>query len=238
MSEFLTTEDVTHRIAEIIDEAKERVVLISPFIKIGESLKERLQAKAKTNVDIRLVCRPKQRDSQQIPWLESSTSVKVSFRKNLHTKCYLNENDALVTSMNLYEASQKNDEVGILVSRAEDSDLYASISEEADRLVELSNRRTAKSKPIKNGEILRGTNTSSNETPKKAFCIRCGSSIQFNQNKPYCHGCSKEWNNINENKYKHPEKYCHSCGEEHKGINYNKPRCRTCYDQNPILQVL
>ena len=45
------------------------------------------------------------------------TSIKTSVRKNLHAKCYLNEKEALLTSMNLYEYSQEhNDEMGILVS--------------------------------------------------------------------------------------------------------------------------
>ena len=239
MSTFLTTKGISLYMQEIIKKAKKRLVLISPYIKIDQDLKEHLQDKAKANVDIHLVYGKKQPDSQEISWLESITLIKVSFRKNLHAKCYLNENDALVTSMNLYESSQnKNDEMGILVSRAEDSDLYDSISKEADRLVRLSNKRTANFKPLKNSEILQRTNTSSNETPKKAYCIRCKSSIQFNLRKPYCRDCSKEWNNIKKNKFNHTEKYCHSCGEEHEGINYNKPICRSCYFQNSAPQPL
>ena len=50
-------------------------------------------------------------------WLEGLTQIKTSFRRNLHAKCYLNENEALLTSMNLYEFSEKNnDEMGVLVS--------------------------------------------------------------------------------------------------------------------------
>ena len=30
-------------------------------------------------------------------------SIQTLFRRNLHAKCYLNEKEALLTSMNLYE---------------------------------------------------------------------------------------------------------------------------------------
>lgn len=67
-------------------------------------------------------------DSSEKNWLESMPSVRTSFYADLHAKCYLNENAALLTSMNLYEASQgKNCEMGLYLSRAEDSELYESI---------------------------------------------------------------------------------------------------------------
>ena len=66
-------------------------------------------------------------------------SIEPSFLENLHAKCYLNEKEALLTSMNLYEFSQiNNDEMGILVSREQDPDLYKKIREESIRLVEAS----------------------------------------------------------------------------------------------------
>ena len=65
--------------------------------------------------------------------------IKTSFCNNLHAKCYLNENKALLTSMNLYEFSQvNNNEMGILVTRDEDDDLYREIEKESDRLIRVS----------------------------------------------------------------------------------------------------
>ena len=240
MSKFLTTAGVSHRLEEIIKNANERLILISPYFNVNNRVKELLEHKDRENINIRVVCRESKLAKSEKKWFDSLASVQTVFRKNVHAKCYLNENEALLTSMNLYEYSQvNNDEMGILVSRAEDSDLYDSISKEADRLVELSNKRTANFKPVKNSEILRGINTSSNETPKRAYCIRCRSSIQFNPYKPYCLDCSKKWNKIKgKSKYKYPEKYCHSCGKEHEGISYNRPRCRSCYSQNPTPQDL
>ena len=67
------------------------------------------------------------------------TSIKTGFLQNLHAKCYMNENEALLTSMNLYEFSQiNNNEMGIIVSRDQDPELYEEIKEESMRLVRAS----------------------------------------------------------------------------------------------------
>ena len=51
--------------------------------------------------------------------------IRTSYCKNLHAKCYLNGNRALLTSMNLYEFSQVNNhEIGVLVVREEEPHLY------------------------------------------------------------------------------------------------------------------
>ena len=66
-------------------------------------------------------------------------SIRTSFCKNLHAKCYLNENRALLTSMNLYEFSQVNNyEMGVLVVREEERELYDEIYRESMRIVRSS----------------------------------------------------------------------------------------------------
>ena len=62
-----------------------------------------------------------------------------SICSTLHAKCYLNEKEAIVTSMNLYSYSQdNNDEMGIYVTKKEDPELYEEISNEAKRLLRIS----------------------------------------------------------------------------------------------------
>ncbi len=59
--------------------------------------------------------------------------------QDLHAKCYLNENEALLTSMNLYEFSQSNnDEMGLIVSKREEPDLYDKIRQRVDAYREAS----------------------------------------------------------------------------------------------------
>ncbi len=67
------------------------------------------------------------------------TSIRSSFCKDLHAKCYLNESEAIITSMNLYEFSQvNNNEMGIYIVKETDALLYNEIYEEVKRLIRIS----------------------------------------------------------------------------------------------------
>lgn len=57
---------------------------------------------------------------EEINWLNGLTYIRTSFCKNLHAKCYLNEELCIVTSLNLYEFSKvNNNEMGVLLRRSE-----------------------------------------------------------------------------------------------------------------------
>lgn len=65
--------------------------------------------------------------------------VRISFCKNLHAKCYLNEESCIVSSLNLYEFSQvNNNEMGILISKDEDAQVFKDAYEEAQRIIRIS----------------------------------------------------------------------------------------------------
>ena len=139
MAEFLTTTGVSYRLEEIIKSSMERLVLISPFLRVNERIKELLEDKDRLKIDVRVIYGKNELQPEENNWLESMTSIRTSFCKNLHAKCYLNENEALLTSMNLYEFSQvNNNEMGILVSREKEPELYNEILQESMRIVRVS----------------------------------------------------------------------------------------------------
>ena len=52
--------------------------------------------------------------------LSYCNNLKVYYLDNLHAKCYLNEDTALITSMNLYDYSEQNNrEMGIEVKKSD-----------------------------------------------------------------------------------------------------------------------
>ena len=59
-----------------------------------------------------------------------------------------------------------------------------------------------------------------------AYCIRCGSGIDFDQDRPLCEDCYKKWAVYKDPNY--PERQCHRCGGKHK-TSYARPLCRECY---------
>ncbi|MEM5785910.1 MAG: phospholipase D family protein [Syntrophobacteraceae bacterium] len=139
MAKFLNTSATNYFLEELIKTAKDRLVLISPFLKVNDRIKELLEDKNRLKIDVRVVYGKNELQPEEINWLKELSYVRTSFCKNLHAKCYINEELCIVTSLNLYEFSQiNNNEMGILIQRAEDPELYREAYEEAQRIIRVS----------------------------------------------------------------------------------------------------
>ena len=242
MAEFLTTTGISSALEDIIRNAKDRLILISPYLQINDRLKELLEEKDRFNrelpedkeqsilgvlfsdptpkpIDIYVVYGKNEKPEEK-DWLESLTSVEPRFRKNLHAKCYLNEDKALLTSMNLYAFSQvNNDEMGLLVRRKDEPELYRRILEESIRLA--SRRETTEQPKAKK------TRTSV-KAPETGFCIQCRDTIPANAGLPHCDRCDGSWKRHNNNEHK--EEHCHICGKARKTTR-KRPACRPCWQE-------
>ncbi len=139
MAKFLNTSATNYFLEEMIKSASDRLILISPFLKLNDRMKKLLADKNRLKIDVRIVYGKSELQPQEIEWLRGLTYIRTSFCKNLHAKCYMNEEMCIVTSLNLYEFSQvNNNEMGILIRRAEDSQLYKDAYEEAQRIIRIS----------------------------------------------------------------------------------------------------
>ncbi|MFN3372167.1 MAG: phospholipase D family protein [Chloroflexus sp.] len=222
MAKFLDTTGVSYHLQQLINQAQDTLILISPYLKINDRLRQSLEDKDRMKIDIRVIYGKHELQPDQINWLRSLKFVRTSFCEHLHAKCYLNEREAIITSMNLYEFSQVNNhEMGIYISKADDPDLYEAIYAEARRLIRISEEIRVSievvppDSPPPNGD-------------ENGFCIRCKKEIVLNPAAPYCGECYRVWK-----KYENPtyqEKYCHICGKEHSST-MNKPLCPDCYKQ-------
>ncbi len=115
------------------------MILISPFLKLNDRMKELLADKNRLKIDVRIVYGKSELQPQEIEWLRGLTYIRTSFCKNLHAKCYMNEEMCIITSLNLYEFSQvNNNEMGILIQRSDDGQLYKDAYEEAQRIIRIS----------------------------------------------------------------------------------------------------
>lgn len=139
MAKFLNTSATNYFLEELIKSARDRLVLISPFLKLNDRIKELLEDKNRLKIDVRIVYGKNELQPEEINWLKELEYLRTSFCKNLHAKCYLNESACIITSLNLYDFSQiNNNEMGILVTRHDDSDLYKEAYEEAQRIIRIS----------------------------------------------------------------------------------------------------
>ena len=220
MAQFLKTKDVSSCLEDIIKYASEYLVIISPYLKFNDRIKKLLEI---NNIEINVLYR-KDKDSKLDPdekkWLDSVEHIETRFLNKLHAKCYLNEEYALLTSMNLLESSEGNHEMGILVSIDEDEDLYWDILDESDLLLKIS-------KPENPGKVAtereRREPKQATTKPTKGFCIHCKTDIGAAPKKPYCYADWKRYSND-----KRKEKHCHTCGKEH-GTSMKRPLCLACY---------
>ncbi len=139
MAKFLNTSGTNYFLEELIKNAKDRLILISPFLKLNDRMKELLSDKDRMKIDVRMVYGKSELQPEEINWLKELTYIRTSFCKNLHAKCYLNEELCIITSLNLYEFSQiNNNEMGVLIYRADDGELYKDAYEEAQRIIRIS----------------------------------------------------------------------------------------------------
>jgi hypothetical protein len=236
LAEFLTTSGVTYNLERIIKEAKERLVLVSPYLKINERLRQMLEDQDRYKIDIRVVYGKNDLQPAENNWLRSMQSIRSSYCNNLHAKCFLNESEALITSMNLYEFSQvNNEEMGILVTKAEDSDLYSKIYDEANRLIRISDELRVEVQVVTPPEAAKKNKTPAKRTAtaktkkESGHCIRCAVTIPFSMDHPLCDKDYKIWAQYEDSDY--GEDYCHSCGKE-RDTSYAKPVCLSCFKKN------
>ena len=215
-TKILTDGEISNEIQRIIREANKQVVIVSPYNKFWNHLKNEINQATNRNIRVEFVCRKDQLEAgkESIDWLlDLEQGVNVYAVERLHSKIYFNETDALITSMNLLEGSVTNSkEIAVLIR---DKALIEDIRKYANELIKLGIPQMAKTRatPAKPKTI-------------KAYCVRCAQSIDFDHEKPLCDGCYRMWSRYKDPDYK--ENYCHGCGNE-RNTTYAKPFCRPCY---------
>lgn len=223
MAKFLNTTGISYYLEELIKGTKDRLILISPYLQFSDRIKEHLTNLNIQKRDIRILYRENKLQVDENYWLESQIGIRTSLCKNLHAKCYLNENEAIITSMNLYEFSErKNNEMGIYISKEDDSDLYSAALEEAQRLLTVSDEIRITVKKVTSDTTPRSEKKASDSGNQGGFCIRTGVAIPFNVEKPMCYDAFKTWSKYSDPEY--PEKFCHFSGEpSHGETSVSKP---------------
>lgn len=232
MVKFLTTTQISAELENMIKSAEKEIIIISPYLKVNQRLQDFMEDANLRKIHFALIYGKKDLQKAELDWIDRLGTVETGFVPNLHAKCYLNEATAIVTSMNLYEFSQQNnDEMGILVARDGDSQLFQDIHAEAQRLgrkagLKWSEPTTAKRKASPKRKANQGSGKSTRQVETGGHCIRCGDNIDLDTAKPFCGTCYRSWVKFKNESY--PEKYCHNCGKQ-KTVKFAKPLCSPCY---------
>lgn len=83
MAKFLNTSGTNYFLEELIKDAKDRVILISPFLRLNDRIKELLVDKDRLKIDVRIVYGKSELQPAEIEWLRGLPYVRTSFCKNL-----------------------------------------------------------------------------------------------------------------------------------------------------------
>ena len=187
MAKFLRHRSITTEIEEIFWKAKEFIVVVSPYLKVPDDLQSRFKTTAaKLEEVIVIYGKEEELHEKTRAFLNELPKTDVLYCKNLHAKCYLNEQSAVITSLNLYDFSINNNiEMGILISKAQDPEIYEDIENEVRHIVEQSQEPAWR----KQKSIVRRFFNRMKKPEAQAFCIRCKATIDKNTEKPFCKDC-------------------------------------------------
>jgi hypothetical protein len=132
MAKFLTTIELAEWITKIIEESERELIILAPYIQTSSRLEKALNEANARGVEILLIYRQETLKKAEKEKFLAISNLNLMHHPNLHAKCYLNEHHFLITSMNMYEYSEKNNrEMGILIEN-EDLDQGFFIKEEEE----------------------------------------------------------------------------------------------------------
>ena len=121
MAEFLNKEKLLEWIPRIIETSEKELIIVSPYIQVSDKIISLLKKAEKRSVEITLIYKEGELSKKEREKFDEIENLNLLFHSNLHSKCLYNEKYLLLTSMNLYEYSQKhNREMGVLFRRTDD----------------------------------------------------------------------------------------------------------------------
>lgn len=222
-TEFLQQRALEAAIENVIATATDYLFVVSPYVKIADALRVSLHAAKRRGVRSVLLCReghPKDAATAQLVHQLFSQVLEVP---SLHAKCYVNRSTAVVASLNLYEFSSQNLEMGIAISHT--NPMFNQVLCAVRDYAGVATRRPA---PPKASPAPAAPPAPAVAAPAPtAHCIRCATQIARNPARPLCTTCFRSWAEYENVTY--VEKHCHGCGSPTTGITFARPLCRTCY---------
>ena len=220
MPQFIQPDDIIPQMELLIDQTRETVWFVSPDIHLTEPVFVKLGGASARGVKINIFIGTEP-DPLAAQLLSVIQNVELYCLENLNARCYLNEENMLITSMSLgdMQGPVKHD-IAILINSTIDSELNNTIRADIDSMV---------ISYVGIGLIPgSGDHTLKADAMYQGFCISCGMPVSYNTENPFCQMCGRSVRTANEdfNGF-----YCHSCGTEFS-VNTPVPLCAECEGKN------
>lgn len=217
---FLTTRQISGEIERIIREANEYITIVSPYVRIAKTYVDRIAERSAQGLQVNIVFGKEDMNPNEEQRLSQIPGLQLYFLDNLHAKCYMNERDVVITSMNLYEYSENNNrEMGLSFERSENERMFTDIKNEVGSFIN-------NAVPHTNTTQFHAPDPRTDAANEPGYCIRCGRDIQFDPGRPMCRDCYTAWAEFSN--FEYPENVCHSCGSRAR-ISMSRPLCYDCF---------
>jgi phosphatidylserine/phosphatidylglycerophosphate/cardiolipin synthase-like enzyme len=119
-TKILNTTEFTYEIEMLLKNCEKYLIILSPYLKINPRLSFII-----SNIKVKTYLIYRDTDLKNIEPLKLNDNITIVQSKNLHAKAYINENNAIIGSLNLYDYSQVNNfELGVKISKKENLEQF------------------------------------------------------------------------------------------------------------------
>ncbi|WP_345256522.1 phospholipase D-like domain-containing protein [Flaviaesturariibacter amylovorans] len=150
---FLDRNAIIESVSNILNSASLEIVIVAPYIKLSEHFSNLLKNANDRGIEITIVYREDRLHKNEKQRLMSFENLTLLCHPDIHAKCYFNEYEMVITSMNLYDYSEKyNREMGVLVANQEFAgDTYRLALKEVREIVQTARLEKRSAKVSSNG---------------------------------------------------------------------------------------
>ena len=230
-------DDIFVEIKDMLFEAKkdEKVYLVTPYVRFDDKIREQIKDAKARKVDVRLLVRKGEERTDEDSTFLANNGIEVRELAYLHAKVYLSKRLGVISSINLYDISDKrNKEVAVIIqSRFKLKAIFEIVERWWSNAEKVSAAQLATASlrvPFGAGRPEPRTIATITERvlPEIGFCISGRESVPFDYDKPLC---KKHYDLWKPDLKSYKGNYCHLCGERitQEELHINHPLCAKCY---------
>ena len=179
LTKILRTHQISAAVIQLIEDSREFCYLVSPYIKMWQLLDRTLAKASDQDKRITVITRSGSEDNRDVRKLNKAYGFEIVVLDFLHTKLYVNEKAAIVSSMNLYDTSStRNHEMALLLNGYEAKKIKKQIIDDDLLAVQPVHRFAGKHTAAQRQKMPR-CSTSRTNFGSRGFCVTCGEKIDF-----------------------------------------------------------
>lgn len=132
---YLNRENTVSEICSLLDNAYKEVIFITPYLQISSAIGKAIRRSSERGITVFIIIRDENLERAKTE-VKRFNNVVVFAHPNVHAKCYYNEYNVIITSMNLYASTEgENREIGTMMGN---SYIFNSLAEETKTLINSS----------------------------------------------------------------------------------------------------